>query len=53
MIIFQKTIVILILIILTIQYNWPVYLIGIALAYLFISSFWFYSIFKNVQLQTA
>ena len=43
----------LILIILTIQYNWPVYLIGIALAYLFISSFWFYSIFKNVQLQTA
>ena len=43
----------LILIILTIQYNWPVYLIGIALAYLFISSFWFYSIFKNVQLQQA
>ena len=43
----------LILIILTIQYNWPVYLIGIALAYLFILSFCFYSIFKNVQLQTA
>lgn len=43
----------LILTILTILYSWPVYLIGIALLYLLISSIWFYSIFKNVQLQAA
>lgn len=43
----------LILIILTVLYNWPIYLIGIALLYLLISSIWFYSIFKNAQLQAA
>ncbi|HEY5691901.1 MAG TPA: sterol desaturase family protein [Cyclobacteriaceae bacterium] len=43
----------LILILLTLLYNWPIYLIGIALLYLLISSIWFYSIFKNVQLQAA
>ena len=43
----------LLLIILTFQYNWPLYFIGVALLYLLISGTWFYSIFKNVQLQAA
>lgn len=42
-----------VLIILTLQYNWPLYFIGVALLYLLISGTWFYSIFKNVQLQAA
>ncbi|MEP2669788.1 MAG: sterol desaturase family protein [Cyclobacteriaceae bacterium] len=41
------------LIALTFIYNWPLILIGVAVTYLFISGIWFYSITKNVQLQTA
>jgi hypothetical protein len=37
----------------TFIYFWPPIFIGVAIAYLIISATWFYSITKNVQLQTA
>jgi sterol desaturase/sphingolipid hydroxylase (fatty acid hydroxylase superfamily) len=37
----------------TFIYFWPPVFIGVAIAYLIISATWFYSITKNVQLQTA
>ncbi|MEQ8361769.1 MAG: sterol desaturase family protein [Cyclobacteriaceae bacterium] len=37
----------------TLLFNWPLILVGVAVTYLFISGIWFYSITKNVQLQTA
>ncbi len=43
----------LLLIALTLIYFWPPILIGVALVYLIISGTWFYSITKNVRLQTA
>ncbi len=43
----------LLLIAFTFIYFWPSVFIGVAIAYLIISGTWFYSITKNVQLQTA
>ena len=43
----------LLLIAFTFIYFWPPIFIGVAIAYLIISATWFYSITKNVQLQTA
>ncbi len=41
------------LILFTVVYHWPLYLIGVALLYMFVSGYWFHSIYKNVQIQTA
>jgi hypothetical protein len=38
---------------LTLLNGWPLAYLGISIAYLFISTIWFYSLTKNAQLQTA
>lgn len=43
----------LVLIGLTLYFHWPILLIGVATIYLLISASWFYSITKNVRLQTV